>query len=211
MKGRAVHHEIITPALQRICNALERQPNLAAADISAQAFVGISTLACGGYLRALKERRLIHISGWRKVKGRFSTPLYSLGDKPDVARPRIDDTNRDAPGMELIVDALVRFGNLTYREIAQLTGLSLHTVKNSGFLDALIAQQRIHIAQWKRSRNGPMSAVYGAGPGRNAEKPPALNAAEKSRRHRLRNTSAADGTELLTQLAGLLRSADRPS
>ena len=205
MKNRTVQPEAITPAFQRICNALERQPNLAAADISAQAFVGISTLACGGYLRVLKERRLIHISGWRKVKGRFSTPLYSLGDKPDVTRPRIDDSNRDAPGMELIVDALVRFGNLTYREIAQLTGLSPHTVKNSGFLDALLAQQRIHIAQWKRSRNGPMSAVYTAGPGRNAEKPPALNAAEKSRRHRLRNASAGDGAELLTQLAGLLR------
>ena len=211
MKDRSVQRETITPALQRICNALERQPNLAAADISAQAFVGVSTLACGGYLRALKERRLIHISGWRKVKGRFSTPLYSLGDKPDVTRPRIDDSNRDAPGMDRIVEVLAQFGNLTYREIAQFSGLSLHTVKNSCFLDALLAQQRIHIAQWKRSRNGPMSAVYEAGPGRNAEKPPALNAAEKSRRHRLRNTSAADGAELLTQLAGLRRSADRPS
>ena len=103
----------------------------------------------------------------------------------------------------------MRLGGLTYREIAQFTGLSPYTVKNSGFLDALLAQQRIHIAQWKRSRNGPMSAVYLAGPGRNADKPAALNAAEKSRRHRTRCAASGEGAELIAQLAGLLRSADR--
>lgn len=202
VQGRTIR--AITPALQRILNALERQPNLAVADISAQAFVGVSTLACGGYIRALKERRLIHISGWRKVKGRFSTPLYSMGDKPDIARPAIDNTNRDAPGMDRIVAALQRLGALTYREIAQFTGLSPNTVKNSGYLDALIAQERIHIGQWKRSRNGPMSPAYVAGPGHNAAKPAALTSGEKTQRHRIRRATDDDGHELMTQLAVFL-------
>lgn len=204
MKDSVVQGVTITPAHQRILNVLERQPNLAVADISAQAFVGISTLACGGYIRALKERRLIHVSGWRKVKGRFSTPLYRIGDNPDVERPCIDDTNRDAPGMDRIVDALERLGALTYREIAQFTGLSPNTVKNSGYLDALIAQERIHIGQWKRSRNGPMSPVYVAGPGTGAEKPAALTRGETAHRYRIRHTVGGDSRELATQLAVFL-------
>lgn len=204
MKSSVVPSKTITPALRRILNALERQPNLAVADISATAFVGVSTLACGGYIRALKERCLIHVSGWRKVKGRFSTPLYSIGDKPEVPRPSIDDTNRDAPGMDRIVAALVRFGAQTYREIAQFTGLSPNTVKNSGYLDALIAQERIHIGQWKRSRNGPMSPVYVAGPGTAAEKPAALTRGETAHRHRVRHTVGGDSRELATQLAVFL-------
>lgn len=197
----------ITPAQQRILGALARHPNLAVADIAAQAFVGVTTLACGGYIRALKARRLVHVSGWRKVRGRFSTPLYSGGDKLDVARPSIDESNRAAPGMERIVDALTELGALSYREIARFSGLSPNTVKNSGYLQALLAQRRIHIAQWRRSSKGPISPLYAAGPGENAEKPDVLSPGERNHRHRLRRTMATGGGELSTQLAGLLGSA----
>lgn len=198
----------MTPAQQRIIDALARRPNMAVADIATQAFVGLTTLACGGYLRALKERHLVHISGWRKTRGRFATPLYSAGNRPDVARPRIDESNRSAPGMKRIVDTLYAFGALDHREIAQLSGLSRNTVKNSGYLDALLAQQRIHIARWKRSSQGPMSAVYAAGPGTNAGKPEVLTGSERNRRHRLRQTVAVAGgadSALSGQLADLLR------
>ena len=194
-----------TPAQQRILDALAGHPNLAVSDIAERAFVGVTTLACGGYIRALKERRLVHVSGWRKVRGRFTTPLYSLGDLPDVARPRIDDSNRSAPGMERIVDALNASGELTYREIAHFSGLSPNTVKNSGYLDALLAQERIHIARWKRSGRGPMSAVYAAGPGTPAEKPDVLTSRERNHRHRLRQTPAMDGRDLRSQLMELRR------
>lgn len=204
MKNKALP-ETMTPALQRILRALESQPNMAVADIAAQAFVGVSTLSCGGYIRGLKERHLVHISGWRKVKGRFSTPLYSAGDKPDVPRPRIDETNRDAPGMDRIVEVLIQFGGQTYREIARFTGLSPNTVKNSGYLEALLVQKRIHIASWKRSRNGPMAPVYIAGPGTNAEKPAVLTSGEKNSRHRARLRLATEGGELKAQIAGLVR------
>ena len=191
--------------MQRIIRALEIKPNMSTSDIASQAFVGVSTLACGGYIRVLKERRQIHVSGWRKVKGRFSTPLYSTGNNPDVARPRIDEANRDAPGMERIVDALKLFGGLTYREIAALAGLSPNTVKNSGYLEALLIQERIHIGGWKRSRNGPMSPVYIFGSGVEAAKPATLTASEKNSRLRARPKAVTQGVGFKAQIADLMR------
>lgn len=199
-----------SPAMQRILGVLEKKSNMSISDISAEAFVGVSTLACGGYIAALKNRQCIFVSGWRKVKGRFSTPLYSAGNGNDVPRPRIDDANRDAPGMVSIVATLERYGNLTYREIAQFSGLSLNTVKNSGFLNALQTQGRIHVAGWRRSRNGPMSAIYEHGPGAPAPKPQSLTHAEKCSRHRARASIAAQGLGLSSQLSSLSASRKNP-
>ena len=192
-----------SPAMQRILRVLEKKSNMSASDISAEAFVGVTTLACGGYIKVLKARRLIFISGWRQVKGRFSTPLFSLGDQSDVKRPRVDDSNRDAPGMGLILEALARYGRLTYREIAQYSGLSLNTVKNSGYLAALQAQHRIHIGSWKRSQGGPMLPVYHLGAGVTAERPAVVSAREKSQRHRERQRIAARGQGLAALVADL--------
>ena len=195
---------VASPAMLRILGVLGRKANMSVADISAEAFVGVTTLACGGYIAALKKRRLIYVSGWRKVKGRFSTPLYSLGGLDDVPRPRIDDALRDAPGMQLIVATLARFGPLTYREIAQYSGLSRNTVKNSGFLDALVVQQRIHVSGWRRAAHGPMSPVYALGAGQAQPRPAPLNSAQKSDRHRQRSRIAARGDGLSAQMESLL-------
>ena len=64
--------DVTSPAMQRILGVLEKKSNMAVSDISAEAFVGITTLACGGYISSLKRRQLIYISGWRKIKGRFT-------------------------------------------------------------------------------------------------------------------------------------------
>ena len=173
---------------------------MAVSDISAEAFVGITTLACGGYISSLKRRQLIYISGWRKIKGRFSTPLYSMGSHTDVPRPKIDETSRDAPGMHRILETLQRYGELTYRDIARYSGLSLNTVKNSGYLDAMVAQGLIHVGAWRRSRNGPMSAVYFTGPGVSVEKPNPMTGAEKCKRHRDRERISAQGNGLKSQM-----------
>ena len=191
---------VSSPAMQRILAVLEKKSNMSISDISAEAFVGMNTLVCGGYIHALKKRQLIYVSGWRKIKGRFSTPLYSRGGNVDVPRPRIDETSRDAPGMHKILEVLEQFGNLTYREIAQFSDLSLNTVKNSGFLDALVIQERIHVGEWRRSRKGPMSPVYFYGPGASVGKPQALSGAEKCRRHRKRVRIAAQGLGLTVQM-----------
>lgn len=189
--------------MRRILAVLERKSNMSISDLSAEAFVGVSTLACGGYIRALIKQRLIYISGWRKQQGRFTTPLYSLGNHENIARPRIDETNRSAPGMLTILETLKKTGPLMYREIAEYSGLSRNTVKNSGYLDALMAQGQIHISGWKRSRNGPMSAVYSIGGGKNAPKPAPRSPAEKSRLHRHRIKLSAQDRGLAGQLERL--------
>ena len=194
---------VLSPAMLRILGVLGKKSNMSVSDISAEAFVGVSTLACGGYIAALRKRQLIYVSGWRKVRGRFSTPLYSKGRRDDVARPRIDESSRDAPGMQSIVATLEHYGPLTYREIAQFSGLSLNTVKNSGFLDALIVQRRIHIDGWRRASRGPMSPVYVLGPGEAAPKLQSLSSAQKCSRHRTRLKIAARGLGLSAQIAAL--------
>lgn len=194
---------ITSPAMQRILGVLDAKANMSASDISAEAFVGITTLACGGYIHALRKQQRIYISGWRKTKGRFSTPLYSPGNLADVPRPKVDETNRDAPGMHKILETLKRYGDLTYRDIAKFSDLSPNTLKNSGYLDALMAQNRIHICAWHRSRNGPMSPIYSPGPGVSAKKPQPITGAEKCRRHRERERIAGQGDDLLSQMASL--------
>ena len=203
---------VSSPAMRRILGVLEKKPNMSISDISAEAFVGVSTLACGGYIAALKRQKLIYVSGWRKTNSRFATPLYCLGQLADVARPRIDESSRDAPGMNRIVATLDSYGPLTYREIAQFSGLSPNTVKTSGFLTALIAQERIHIGNWRRSSHGPLSPVYVCGPGVAAPKPAALTRAQKDSRRRSRQRIAAQGISLVAQIASLSSSicAARP-
>jgi hypothetical protein len=192
-----------SPAMQRILGVLQKKSNMSITDISAEAFVGISTLACGGYIAALKKGRRIYISGWRKIKSRFSTPLYSLGSLNDVQRPRVDECNREAPGMQSILATLERCGSLTYREIAGLSGLSLNTVKNSGYLDALIAQGRIHVGGWRRSSHGPMSPLYAYGPGEAVPRTQSLTGAQKCSRHRARIRIVARGVGLSSQILSL--------
>ena len=184
-----------SPAMQRIMSALHRKSNMSASDISEEAFVGLTTLACGGYIRALKNMRLIYVSGWRQVKGRFSTPLHSLGDLPDVARPEVDNSCRDAPGMWKILAVLERLGPLSYHDIALHSGLSPNTIKNSGYLDALVVQKHIHISSWRRSRNGPMLPIYMAGAGQNTAKPEVISRGEKGTRNRTRKRLANFGSE----------------
>ena len=50
---------VASPAMQRILQVLEKKSNMSASDLSAEAFVGVTTLACGGYIKALRARRLI--------------------------------------------------------------------------------------------------------------------------------------------------------
>ena len=198
----------VSPAMQRILAALARKPNMAASDLAEEAFVGLTTLACGGYISVLRKRGLIFISGWRKVNGRFTTPLYTGGSGVDVPRPRIDETNRDAPGMHRILEVLREFGPLTYREIAHFSGLSANTVKNSGFLNALIAQKRIHIGGWRHALNGPMSPVYHLGEGLAVDKPQPVATAEKCRQHRARSRiRATTADDFITQLATVAQTA----
>lgn len=202
-KPMIIPNEHNSPAMQRILALLAKKADMSASDISREAFVGLTTLACGGYLKALRARRLVHVSGWRKTRKGFVTPLFSLGDRPDLARPEFTDADRDSAGMNLIVSALQRSGKLTYLEAAEATGLSSNTIKNARYMDILVKQKRIHIAAWHRNRAGPMIAVYAAGYGESAEKPKPLSRAEKCRRCREKKRVLFEDRGLAVQLARL--------
>lgn len=176
---------------------------MSASDISQEAFVGLTTLACGGYLKALRAKRLVHVSGWRKTRKGFVTPLFSRGDRADLPRPKFTDEDRDSNGMHLIVVALGKLGRLTYREAAQASGLSPNTIKNARYMDILVKQKRIHIASWRRNHAGPMVAVYAVGQGDSAEKPAPLSHAEKCRRSRERKRVFSEGRCFAAQLLRL--------
>ena len=190
-----------SPAIQRILALLAKKADMSASDISQEAFVGVTTLACGGYLKALRARGLVHVSGWRKTRKGFVTPLFSLGNHADLARPKFSDEDRDSAGMSRIVDCLKQKGMLTYLEVAQTSGLSANTIKNARYMDILVKQQRIHVAAWRHNRAGPMIAVYAAGHGSAAEKPAPLSHAEKCRRSREKKRALLEDRGLAAQLS----------
>ncbi len=198
-----IPNEKDSPAMKRILALLTRKSDMSASDMSREAFVGITTLACGGYLKALRARRLVHVSGWRKTRKGFVTPLFSLGDRPDIPRPKFDDEDRDSVGMNLILSALKRLGRMTYLEAAEATGLSPNTIKNARYMDILVKQERIHIAAWRRNHAGPMIAVYAVGQGRPAPKPGPLSRAESCRRSREKKRVFSQDRGLAAQLASL--------
>jgi len=172
-------------AYSRILAALQRTPGLSRPEIAQAAHVAASTLSGGGYLRRMKELKLIHVSGWRQsASGAFSIPLHSTGRAKDCPRPEVTRKTREAPGMKQLLEVIERYGPVDYRQAAQLCGLAINTVKNSGYLAALVAQRKIHIAGWRRSRSGPPCPLYDIGAGKPAEQPPRLTSAERTRAHR---------------------------
>lgn len=102
--------------------------------------------------------------------------------------------------MQRLLEAVRQAGPLDYREAATLAGLSPNTVKNAGYLDMLVAQGKLHVAEWRRARKGPMRPVYALGPGETAPKPPPLTSAEKSRSHRWRQAAVAGSSSLAMQM-----------
>jgi len=192
-----------SPAMQRILALLIKKSDMSASDISKEAFVGLTTLACGGYLKALRAQHLVHVSGWRKTPIGFVTPLFSRGNHPDLPRPRFTDEDRDSAGMNGIVVSLQRMGMMTYLEAAQASGLSPNTIKNARYMEILVKQKRIHIAAWRRNRAGPMIALYAAGQGDPAEKPAPLSRAEKCRRCRDKKRALSGERGISAQLSRL--------
>jgi predicted ArsR family transcriptional regulator len=199
-----------SPAYSRILAALTRQGGLTREELSRAAYVSMATLSGGGYLQRLRQQGLIYISGWRRsASGSFSMPQFSLGGGPDFPRPTINLSNRAAAGMERLVEAIRSGGPLDYRQAAAAAALSPNTVKNAGYLDALLAQQRIHIESWLRGRRGPPRALFMAGPGANAPRPDALSSQEKSRTFRRRKLAASAADCFADQLR--LYASSRPA
>ena len=203
----SVRLDTLPQGYTRILMALQRHPGLTREEIAQQAYVAPTTLSGGGYLRHMKELGLIYISGWRRnAAGAFSIPQYSAGRAHDYPRPDMTHELREAPGMFRLLEAFERHGPLDYRQAAKLAGLSPNTVKNSGYLKALLAKGMIFVTGWRRARNGPPRPLYESGADRSLPPPTPLSAAEKSRRHRTRKSAASGVGNLVKQL----RLANRP-
>lgn len=191
-----------SPAMQRIMHVLQERSPLSPAEISLAAHVALSSLSSAGYLKAMKEAKLIHVAGWGKNHNGFTIPLFALGDAKDCSRPKFKIADRDSAGMAKIVAALKQHGALGYKELAAASGLSANTIRSARYMDILVAQKRVHISAWSRNRNGPFYARYDAGPGIDAPKPKILSTAERSKRHRLhRAILSSDLPSLGRQLA----------
>lgn len=187
--------------VDRILHALQVSPGMTREEIAERAFVSLNTLSGGGYLRDLKDQGRIHVSGWRRnASGAFVIPQYSVGPGEDYARPTVSATNRHAPGMQRLLEAIEKFGPLDYRQAAIHSGLAASTVKNAGYLEALMAQGKIHISDWQRNRKGPMRPVFEAGGEPNQPRPRAYSPAEKSRTARARKLSHLGADSLAAQL-----------
>ncbi|MEW6514013.1 MAG: hypothetical protein AB1443_08435 [Pseudomonadota bacterium] len=190
-----------SPAFGRILAALTRQDGLTREELSRAAYVSMNTLSGGGYLQRLRKQGLIFISGWRRsASGSFSIPQFSLGAGPDFPRPTINLSNRAAAGMERLYEAIRTQGPLDYRQAAAAANLSPNTVKNAGYLDALLAQKRIHIYSWRRAKRGLPRPVFMAGAGENVMRPAALSPRDKLRIHRQRRLASSAATSFADQL-----------
>lgn len=174
------------PAVKRILCALDDHGPLPIAQIAVFAHVSATTLSGGGYIKTMKLHGLIYIHSWLQSDCGFATPVYYKGALDDAVKPRKNKKNMDNKGLESIVRALEEHGQMTYREIAEKTGLAHTTIKNAKYMEVLVVQKRVHVSAWRRSKNGPMTQLYEAGPGTNAKRPTPYSQAEKSVRHRFR-------------------------
>ena len=176
----------ISPAMQRIVSLLRAKTPLSPKEIARDAFIALTTLEGGGYLKKMKGLGLIRIEGWLKNHNGFTTPLYALGRGTDCPRPKFASIDRDSRGMAKIVAILNTRSKLDYREIAKLAGISANTIKNAKYMDSLLAQGRVHVAAWRRGRNGHLYPLFNAGADESADRPEQLSRQEIMQRHRTR-------------------------
>jgi len=99
-----------------------------------------------------------------------------------------------------LLAVIEQHGALDYRQAAALAGLSPHTVKNAGYVEALLKQRRIHVCGWLRSQSGPPRALFAAGQGEDVPRPTPLTSGEKNRAHRRRRLAASAATNFADQL-----------
>lgn len=190
--------------MYRVLAALRLFGPLTAADISAKAHVSKNTLSGGRYLETLKSRGFIHVTGWQKNGNGFTTPIYAAGRADDCPRPHFQPSDQDSRCMRRIVEVLEEFGPMSYREVAEVGGMSKNTIKNARYMDVLINQRKVHISDWRRSSSGPVTAIYMAGPGRNAAKPKPLSHAERVARWRIRSRVLDGSCSMLKTMIQLM-------
>lgn len=193
-----------SPAIRRVIALLDEKSPLSPKEISRGAYIALSTLEGGGYLRKMKLIGLIRVQGWAKNHNGFTTPLYALGSGADCPRPKFNKKDKDSCGMARIVAALKFNGNLCVKELATLARISANTIKNAKYMESLLEQKRIHIAEWRRSPKGHLQPLYCFGAGDNSPKPAMLSRQEIQLRHRSRKNGITQAVQRKVGFAELL-------
>ncbi len=185
--------------MQRILGALLARGPMTAEVLSKTAFVSVTTLTGGGYLRHMKSAGKLHISGWAPtLNNGFAVPIYSAGAGVDAERPRMTDVDRNTLLMRKIEEFLDDNGDATPREIAVGVEVTLDSLCNGRYMEILELQGRVHVADWQRSQNGgPFVPVFRFGKGRRKERPKPFSEAEKARRYRQRKRLLSEDVALL--------------
>jgi hypothetical protein len=107
----------------------------------------------------------------------------------------------DSPTMRRIVAALVAHGPMSPEEIVLEACVAERTLTSGQYLKILHDAARIHVHKWDRSHNGRPTAIWAAGPGKDAKRPKPYSVAEKCRRWRKAsnyNRRHADARRILT-------------
>ena len=94
-------------------------------------------------------------------------------------------SGRLSPAMQSVVDLLTIDGDMEAREIAEMTGLSVKTLVQSGYLARMVKMGAIRITGYVRTEGIP-AAIYSVTKGKNAPMPETMTLAERSRRWRAR-------------------------
>lgn len=79
----------VTPVMQRIIDALERDGDMDAFDLAEAACTCHNSLSGGGYLRKLLERGLIRVASWRRNNPGAPTPIYSVTPGAPAKKPPV--------------------------------------------------------------------------------------------------------------------------
>lgn len=78
----------LTPCKRRVLLALDRDGDMASAEIAEAACVSQNYLDGGGLLRQLRAMSLIRVARWQRNSGGAMTPIYSVSPGEDARKPR---------------------------------------------------------------------------------------------------------------------------
>lgn len=92
-------------------------------------------------------------------------------------------SGRLTPGMKSVVEVLADDGDMEAREIAEMTGLSIKTLVQSGYLARMVEMGAIRVSSYERSGGDP-TPTYSVTKGANATPPARMTEAQRSRRWR---------------------------
>lgn len=178
-----------SPASLRIVAVLEKHGPMTRREIAERAFVALKTLTSGSYMERLRDEGRVHIAEWKRGKRGPYDSVWAAGPGKDAPRPkplkrrkvvrgaakynknafarrvkRYIDEGFLTPGERNVLDAINDEGGpLHYLDISARTGLSVSTIRQSGYLTLLHTVGLIRIHKWEKARvtGGAPCPLYG--------------------------------------------------